>query len=60
MSGSGTDLLAGPDLYQFAQIHDADPSRNVLDHGNGVGDEKIRETKLLLQIGEKVDDLSLN
>ena len=56
----GANLLARADLNQLSEIHHANASRNVLNNRNCVRDEKIRECKLLLEIGQQIDDLRLN
>jgi len=44
----------------FAEIHHHHAMADVLDHREIVRDEEIRDTMLLLQIAEQIDDLRLN
>src|SRR5438105_3145446 len=60
MFGRQTNLCARSDLYQFAKVHDANARRDMLDDGNGVRNKKVRQSELLLQIREQIDDLSLD
>ena len=47
-------------LHQIAQVHNADSVGDMLDDGQIVGDEKIRQVALFLQGFQQVDDLRLN
>ena len=60
MLRSQTDLRARSDLDQFAEIHHADPCRDVFDYRNGMRNEKIRQAELLLEIAQQIDDLRLD
>ena len=55
----GEDLLPARHLDDLAEIHDCDTVRHVLDDRQIVADEEQRETELLLQILQQVDDLRL-
>ena len=48
------------DFDDPAEIHHGDPVADVLDHGQIMRDEEIREAELALQIDQKVDDLRLH
>lgn len=48
------------DLDYLAQIHYGYTIGNVLNNGEAMGDEKIRQAKLLLQFLEQIYDLSLD
>jgi len=50
MQGIVVEFVAIGDFHQFPQIHDPDAVGDVLDHGKIVGDEKISESQLLLQV----------
>ena len=47
-------------LHDFAEIHDENLFRDVLDDGQVVRNEHISKPDLLLQIFQKIDDLRLN
>lgn len=47
-------------LDNLAQIHDGDMVAYMPDHRQVVGDEDIGEAKLLLQVLQEIEDLSLN
>ena len=47
-------------LHQLAQIHDAHPVGDVLDHGQVVGDEEIGQAQLILELDQQIDDLCLD
>ena len=47
-------------LDDAAKIHHRDAMADVLDHGEVVGDEKVGELELLLQVDQQVDDLGLD
>src|SRR5437762_1456324 len=55
-----TNLCACSYFDQLPQIHDTDARGDVFDNRNGVRDEQVGQPKLLLEIGEQVDDLRLN
>ena len=48
------------DFDDPAEIHHGDPVADVLDHGEIVRDEEIRQAELALQIDQQVDDLRLH
>src|SRR5690242_5553100 len=47
------------ELDDLAEIHDRDAPADMLDDGDVVGNEEIREAEFLLEIAEQVDDLRL-
>src|SRR5487761_463492 len=47
-------------LHDLAEIHDADPIADMLDHRQVVGDEDVGEAELRLEVLEEVDDLGLH
>src|SRR6516225_2415359 len=47
-------------LDDAAEIHDRYPVAYVLDHREVVGDEHIRQTELVLQVHQEIDDLRLD
>ncbi len=47
-------------LHDFPEIHDGDAVADVFYHGEIVGDEKVGEIELFLQINEEVEDLGLD
>ena len=56
-------LIQLPAVCHFrhhSQIHDAHPVRNMADHGQVMGDKKIGQTQLFLQLAKQVDDLGLD
>src|ERR1051326_305510 len=48
------------ELDDLAEIHDRDAPADVLDDGDVVGNEEIREAEFLLQIAKQIDDLRLH
>src|SRR5690606_41716088 len=50
-------LGGGRQLDDAAEIHDGDPRREVLDHGEVVADEDVGEPEVLLQVHQQVEDL---
>jgi hypothetical protein len=54
------NLLFGGILHQISQIHDTDGIGNMFHNGKIMGDEEIGKLILVLQILQKVNDLSLN
>ena len=60
MQGMLVQIVAVGHLHQLAEVHDADAVREVLDHGQVVGDEQDGQAHFLLQVVQQVDDLGLN
>src|SRR5262245_6641079 len=60
MTGVQTDLLGSADFDEFSQIHHTNAPRKLLDHRNGMRDEKIRQSESFLELREQVRDLCLN
>ena len=56
----GKNVVGLAVLHQIAQVHNADSVGDMLDDGQIVGDEKIRQVALFLQGFQQVDDLRLN
>ena len=56
----GKKLLPRCDLDQASSMHHCYPVRDVIDHRKVVGDEKIREAELRLEVFQQVQDLRLN
>jgi hypothetical protein len=54
------DRIALGDLDDLAEIHDGDSMADVLDHPQVVGNEKVGQVHLFLQLLEEIDDLRLN
>jgi hypothetical protein len=52
-------LLSGATLDDPAEIHDGDLICQVLDNAQIVGDEKIRQPQVSLQLGKEIEDLGL-
>ena len=52
--------ITGSPLHDFAEIHHNDLITDELDDIQIVGNEQISQFELILQILEKIDDLSLN
>jgi hypothetical protein len=50
----------GAGFDDIAEVHHGDAVTEVLDHGEVMGDEEIRESSLVLEIVEEVDHLSLD
>ena len=57
---AGVDLVLRPQLGHPAEVHDADPVRDVPHDGQVVGDEDVRQAELVLQLLHQVDDLGLH
>src|SRR5215470_3743561 len=60
MLGIGVQLLRRRDLDDLAQVHHGHARADVLDDGEIVRDEDVREAELGLEILEQVDDLRLD
>lgn len=56
----GKNVVGLAVLHQIAQVHNADSVGDMLDDGQIVRDEKIRQVALFLQGFQQVDDLRLN
>ena len=56
----GDQLVAVGQLHHLAQIHHADAVRDVLDHGQVMGDEQIGQALFFLQVLKHIDHLRLN
>jgi len=54
------NLRACPDFHEFSQVHDTDARGYVFDDGNRMRDKQIRQTELVLQVRQEIDDLSLD
>src|ERR1700723_268886 len=57
MSGTLGDLLAVADFDDLATIHYCDSGGEIADYWHGVGNKKIRQAEVALQLREQVDDL---
>src|SRR5687768_1663092 len=60
VSGVFEDLVATATLDDPTEVHDRHLIGKVLHNRQIVGDEKVRNAELLLQVGEKIDDVGLN
>lgn len=60
MAGLGEERGLRRRLHQAAKVHHPHPVTDVAHHRKVMGDEQIRQAKLLLQVHEQVDDLRLN
>src|SRR5215471_18714061 len=49
------ELLARGDLHDLAQVHHGYARGDVLDHGEIVSDEEVRQVELLLEILQEID-----
>ena len=58
--GDFVDGLGGSSFDDLPMVHDQDKVANVLDHSKIMRNEQIRNTQLILQILQKIDDLSLD
>ena len=56
----GQDLLGRTGLHQVAEVHHRHTAGNLADDGQIVGYEQVRQTMLLLEIGQKIEYLSLD
>jgi hypothetical protein len=56
----GVDGVGRADLYQLAEVHDADHVGHVPDDGQVVRDEQIRQAVIALQVEHQVQDLRLD
>src|SRR5258708_39490949 len=54
MLGSPADLLALADLHYLAPIHHSDARREIAHYRHRVRNEKIRQSKLALQLREQI------
>ena len=55
--GLAADSFSVTNLNEFAQVHDANPIAHMLDRGQVVADQKIRDAKLSLQILQEIENL---
>ena len=60
MQGIGEQLIRGSQLHHLAEVHNADTVGEVLNDAQVMGDEQNRQTQLLTQVVQQVDDLRLN
>ena len=60
MQRVGEQLLCRGLLHDVAQVHHGDVVREVVDHGQVVGDEDVGQTHLLLKLFQQVQDLRLD
>src|SRR5439155_14785267 len=60
MTGVRVEILGPGDLHDLPQVHDGDPGRDVLDDGQVVRDEEVRQVELLLEVFQEGDDLGLD
>ena len=60
MFRGGNNFPGGSKFDDFAEVHDHDAVTDVLDHSQIMGNEKISQAPLLLQILEEIDDLRLD
>src|ERR1700742_2347722 len=51
------DLLTGSSFDELPASHDHDIGGEIADQGHGMGDEKIRQMKGLLEMAQQVHDL---
>jgi hypothetical protein len=51
------DLIAGSGFDDLSGSHDHDVGGEIADQGHGVGDEKVRQMKGLLEMAQQVHDL---
>lgn len=51
------DFFAGSRLHDFSAMHHGDASSQVANNGHGVGDEKIGQTEVALQLRQQIDNL---
>ena len=58
--GIAEQLLSIGQLDHLADVHDGDAVGDVPDDAEVVCDEEVCEVKLLLEVGEQVDDLGLD
>src|SRR5438093_11087851 len=60
MERIGEDVLGGTGLDDFPDVHDRHAMGNVPTDREVVGDEEVRQVKLLLEVLEQVQDLRLD
>jgi len=58
--GAGEECRLVGDLDDLAEIHYRDAVAELLDDGEVVGDEEIREAEFTLQVAEEIDHLRLH
>jgi len=54
------ELIRRGDFDELAEIHNADAIAHVLDDGQVVGDEQVREVELMSKVEKQVEDLRLD
>ena len=54
------DIFLRAVLHKVAEVHDADGVGDVLDNGEVVADEEVRQLVFILQFVQQVDDLRLD
>ena len=52
------DIFLRAVLHKVAEVHDADGVGDVLDNGEVVADEEVRQLVFILQFVQQVDDLA--
>ena len=60
MFGIEKKFLGLGEFHDLPEVHDCDPVADILDHGQVMGDKKVREAEFLLKVFEEVDHLSLD
>jgi hypothetical protein len=55
--GLTAESFSVANLDEFAQVHDANPITHMLDRGQVVADQEIRDPKLSLQIFQEIENL---
>ena len=60
MHGVFEDLLRGGQLHDPSQVHDRDAVRNVLHHGQVMGNEDVGQFQLFLEPHQQIENLGLD
>jgi hypothetical protein len=60
MEGTAKEFFPVCHLHYLSHIHDGDSITDVLDNSKIVRDEKVGEAKLISQVHEEIQNLSLN
>ena len=60
VDGVFVEFVRVRDLHDASEVHDRDAVRNVVDYQEVVGDEQVRDSELLLEFFEHIDDLGLD
>ena len=55
--GLTAESFSVANLDEFAQVHDANPITHMLDRGQVVADQEIRDPELTLQIFQEIENL---